>query len=127
MLRFLLTLLLVCTVVYVMYENIRTKKEYHERQAVISSIFMDDVLARAEEADDTRSALRRYRKYREAHASLESIAAIAGGHDRLTKLVDHDVRDFDRALRVRENESFATVQAQMDGMVAAAGAAAPPV
>ena len=113
MLKIVFVLIIVALVVYIVYENYHLKRDYLKKQNHICAIFVEDVFSRAEEASDTKSALTRFRKYREAHASLESIAAIVGGHEKLGKLVDSDVTEFDGKLHKQENYALTLLKQQL--------------
>jgi hypothetical protein len=91
-------IVLVILFVYIIYENHRLKKGYINKLNHVASVFMEDVLSRSEEAVETDKPLVKYRKYREAHASLNSISAIVGGFEKLEELVNVDIALFDKNL-----------------------------
>lgn len=106
MLKLLLVTVTVSVLCYLVYDNYRLKRGYYQKETQVSTIFADDVLSRAEEAFQCRSVFLRYRKLREAHASLESVASLVGGYERLSVLVGVDVAELDATMHRQEKDSL---------------------
>ena len=106
----MLKLFFVCLVVFMfcflVYDNHCLKRSFYHKETQVCTIFADDVLARAEEALQCTSIFLRYRKLREAHASLDTMATLVGGYERLGSLVDLDVIELDAHMHRQEKQSF---------------------
>ena len=94
-----IVVLLVSALAYAHYKLIGKLREKNSRFA---SILYEDVILRLQEVEEQQNPIEALRKVREAHSSLETLAAVVGGFAMLSEAVDIDVDKLDENIAERE-------------------------
>jgi hypothetical protein len=74
-----------------------------EKNSRFSRILYEDVMLRLQEVEDQKNPVEALRKVREAHSSLETLAAVVGGFSVLSEAVEIDIDKLDQNIADREH------------------------
>ena len=115
LLQILVFLLTTLSVMALAYAHNTTVQRLRLRENRYMSIFYEDVVLRMQEATSTDCSFTKIRKLREAHASLETLAASVGGFDALQVAIDLDVEAIDKSINdaesaLRTNVNFESLE-----------------
>ena len=103
---FILCLVATCSVLCLAYAYSSASRKVDLKNERMARIVDEDVVLRVLESEHSEDHSTARRKAREAHASLESLVAIAGGYENLTQAIGIDTESL--ATRIASHYKYLT-------------------
>ena len=94
----LFLIIVVMLVAALSFSHYKLLGKNREKNSRLASILYEDVMLRIQEVEDQQNPIEALRKVREAHSSLETLAAVVGGFSVLGEAVDIDIDKLDDSI-----------------------------
>lgn len=98
----LILVIVVLLVAALAFSHYKVIHKIREKNSRLATILYEDVMLRLQEVEEQHNPIEALRKVREAHSSLETLAAVVGGFSVLSESVDIDVDKLDENISEQE-------------------------
>jgi predicted negative regulator of RcsB-dependent stress response len=98
----LILVIVVLLVAALAFSHYKLIGKIRDKNSRLASILYEDVMLRLQEVEEQNNPIEALRKVREAHSSLETLAAVVGGFSVLSEAVEIDVDKLDENIAERE-------------------------